>query len=178
MSTCICSVLPSSRLTLSLTDLLAKSVRKPTTGQDNAFSEVSRRQMPPLVCCTTSTICVSRLTGIPDGEDSNGISRASSVSAKDKANGNKRKPTKQRRDDSESFDSRSNYVAWCGPQQSTWAPAPQYFPVNSIPFNGQYQQPYPNTIPPPYGPNQAYAQVVPGNAFASQYNGMPTVSCT
>jgi len=117
---------------------------------------------------------VEKTDATPDGEDSNGISRASSVSAKDKANGNKRKPTKQRRDDSESFDSRSNYVAWCGPQQSTWAPAPQYFPVNSIPFNGQYQQPYPNTIPPPYGPNQAYAQVVPGNAFASQYNGMPT----
>jgi hypothetical protein len=105
------------------------------------------------------------------------MSRASSVSAKDKPNG-KRKAIKQRRDDSESFESRSQFVAWCGPQHPSWGPsAPQYFPVNAAPFNGQYQQPYPNTTQPMYAPGQPYTpQMMPNNAFNPQYTGMPTVS--
>ncbi|KAK4156261.1 hypothetical protein C8A00DRAFT_41226 [Chaetomidium leptoderma] len=112
-----------------------------------------------------------------DGEDGNGVSRASSVSAKDKPNGGKRKPTKQRRDDSESFESRSQYVAWCGPQHPTWGPsAPQYYPVSTAPFNGgQFQQPYPNTPQPMYPPAQPYTSpMMPNNGFTPQYTGMPT----
>ncbi|KAL2167612.1 hypothetical protein VTG60DRAFT_1048 [Thermothelomyces hinnuleus] len=107
-----------------------------------------------------------------DGEDSNGASRASSVSGKDKPNGGKRKP--KRRDDSENFESRSQFVAW--PQHPGWGPsAPQYFPVNAAPFAGQFQQPYPNTPQPVYAPSQAYApQMVPNNGFAPQYTGVPT----
>ncbi|KAL2133730.1 hypothetical protein VTI74DRAFT_1810 [Chaetomium olivicolor] len=110
-----------------------------------------------------------------DGEDSNGVSRASSVSAKDKPNGGKKK-TKQRRDDSETFESRSHYVAWCGPQHPTWGPAaPQYFPVSAAPFNAQFQQPYPNTPQPMYAPGQPYTpQMMPNNGFTPQYSGMPT----
>ncbi|KAK3378281.1 hypothetical protein B0H63DRAFT_548233 [Podospora didyma] len=108
-------------------------------------------------------------TATPDGDDSNGVSRASSVSAKDRSNvGAKRK---KRRDDSESFDSRSNYVAWCGPQQPTWAQAaPQYFPITGSPYNGQFQQPYPNTIQPAYGATQAYPQLMANAGFTPQYN--------
>ena len=115
-----------------------------------------------------------------DGEDSNGVSRASSVSAKDKPNGGKRKATKQRRDDSESFESRSQYVAWCGPQHPSWpTSAPQYFPVNAAPFNGQFQQQaYPTAPQPMYAPpGQPYTpQLMPNNGFAPQYTGMPAVS--
>ncbi|KAK0635637.1 hypothetical protein B0T17DRAFT_50976 [Bombardia bombarda] len=114
-------------------------------------------------------------TSAPDGEDGNGVSRASSVSAKDRANGaGKRKTNKQRRDDSESFDSRSQYVTWFG--QSTWAQAaPQLFAVNSSQFNGQIPQPYPNAIQSTYGgSNQPYPPMMPtNNGFAAaQYNGM------
>ncbi|UZP35940.1 hypothetical protein NXS19_003756 [Fusarium pseudograminearum] len=81
-----------------------------------------------------------------DGD--NGISRASSVSAKDKANAGKRGKTgKQRRDDSDSFDSRHHYTPYWGPQQQTWVSQPQYMPP-------------PN---PQYG-----AQVPPGPAYQSQ----------
>lgn len=113
---------------------------------------------------------------IIEGEDSTGVSRASSVSAKDKPNSGKRKP--KRRDDSESFESRSQYVAWCGPQHPSWGPsAPQYFPVNAAPFNGQFQQPYPTAPQPVYPPGQQFTpQMVPNNGFAPQYAGMPTVS--
>lgn len=114
--------------------------------------------------------------GTIDGEDSTGVSRASSVSAKDKPNNGKRKT--KRRDDSESFESRSQYVAWCGPQHPTWGPsAPQYFPVNAAPFNGQFQQPYPSAPQPIYPPGQSFApQMVPNNGFNPQYAGMQTVS--
>lgn len=128
-----------------------------------------------------------------EGED--GVSRASSVSGKDRVNTNSKRKTKQRRDDSESFDTRSNYVsiAWsAGPQQPTWAPVTsQYFPVNGGPFTGQqYQNPYPvaggpiqpiqpvQPVQPVYGQNQAYPQMIPNNGFPPQYNGVPTVSLT
>lgn len=113
-----------------------------------------------------------------DNEDGNGMSRASSVSGKDKPNGAKRKTNKQRRDDSESFESRSHYVAWCGPQHAAWgSAAPQYYPVNAAPFNGQFQQPYPNTPQPMFAPGQPYApQMMPNNGFTPQYGGMPAVS--
>lgn len=118
-----------------------------------------------------------------DGENSNGVSRASSVSAKDKPSV-KKKANKQRRDDSESFDSRSQYVVYYGgPQQSTWGPAPQAYPINNVPYNVQYQAPYPAAVPT-YAPNQAYSQnqgyqqnqaypqMVPNNGFAPQYGSM------
>ncbi|KAL1879906.1 hypothetical protein VTK73DRAFT_6718 [Phialemonium thermophilum] len=96
----------------------------------------------------------------PDNDDSNGVSRASSVSVKDKTAQPKRKTAKQRRDDSESFDSRSQYVPWCGPQQQTWV-APQYVPVGNVPFNAQYQQPKPTPPPPVVAPNQGLTPMMP-----------------
>ncbi|KAK4190608.1 hypothetical protein QBC35DRAFT_61557 [Podospora australis] len=111
-----------------------------------------------------------------DGEDGNGVSRASSVSAKDRNNGGKRKPNKQRRDD-EGFESRSQFVAWPGPNQQTWAPAPtQYLPINSPQFNAQYHQPqnYPVAVQSMYASGQQYPpQMIPSNGYAAQYNTMP-----
>ncbi|KAL2017645.1 hypothetical protein VTK56DRAFT_1913 [Thermocarpiscus australiensis] len=111
-----------------------------------------------------------------DSEDGNDVSRASSVSAKDRPNGGKRKPNKQRRDDSEGFESRSQYVAWCGPQQPTWAPAtPQYYPINAPQFNGQFQQIYANTPQPMYPPGQPYPpqQMIPDTGYTPPYPAMP-----
>lgn len=102
------------------------------------------------------------------------MSRASSVSARDRSTQTKRKAAKQRRDDSESFDSRSQYVAWCTPQQQTWV-SPQYIPVGNPQFNGQFQQPRPNALQPVYGTNPTYSQVMPNNGYASQFNPIPPV---
>ncbi|KAK4225917.1 hypothetical protein QBC38DRAFT_250697 [Podospora fimiseda] len=112
-----------------------------------------------------------------DGEENTGVSRASSVSAKDRTNGGKRKVNKQRRDDNEGFEPRSQFVAWCGPQQQTWAQAaPQYYPVSATQFNGQFPQPYPNGMPPIYAPppgHQYAPQMVVNNGYPAQYNGIP-----
>ncbi|OIW28911.1 hypothetical protein CONLIGDRAFT_681848 [Coniochaeta ligniaria NRRL 30616] len=111
----------------------------------------------------------------PENDDGNGVSRASSVSAKEKAAQGKKKTSKQRRDDSESFDSRSQYVAYAGPQQPTWGPA-QYMPVNNPPFNAPYQpqQQYPNALQPIYNTNQSYPQqMVPNNGFVPGYHSVP-----
>ena len=108
-------------------------------------------------------------------DDSNGVSRASSVSAKDKSNLGKRGKTgKQRRDDSESFDSRSQYTAYYPSQQPNWTP--QYVPIGNPQFNGQLQQPYQNPMAQPYpAAPQTYATMMPNNAYP-QYGNMPAVS--
>jgi hypothetical protein len=81
------------------------------------------------------------------------------MSAKDKSNLGKRGKTgKQRRDDSDSFDSRNQYTAYWGPQQQTWVPQPQYM----TPPNPQYgaQGPPPAPYQGQMGP--VYAQQGPG----------------
>jgi hypothetical protein len=116
------------------------------------------------------------LTCVTENDDSNGVSRASSVSAKDKA-GPGKKNKKQRREDSDSFDSRSHYVAYVGPQQPTWGPAPaQYMPVNNPQLAGPYQpqQHYPNALQPIYNSNQSYAQqMAPSSGFVPGFNPIP-----
>ncbi|KAI1389480.1 uncharacterized protein F4822DRAFT_202207 [Hypoxylon trugodes] len=107
----------------------------------------------------------------PD-DDANGVSRASSVSAKDKSNLGKRGKTgKQRRDDSESFDSRSQYQPYYHPHQPGWTP--QYIPVGHPQYNSPVQQPYQNPMPQAFPPPaQAYPAMVPNNAYP-QYANMP-----
>lgn len=98
------------------------------------------------------------------------------MSARDKSNLGKRGKTgKQRRDDSESFDSRSQYTAYYGtPQQPNWTP--QYIPIGNPQFAGQLQQPYQNPMPHNYpAAPQGYAPMMPNNAYP-QYGNTPTVS--
>lgn len=136
----------------------------------------------------------------PENDDGTGISRASSVSAKDRAAlGKKGKTGKQRRDDSESFDSRSQYTPFYHhSQQATWV-KPQFMLTGNlvnIPYNTQQQpqgQPLPqqqqqqphgphyasNNMQPPiaYGTSQSlYPPVVSGNSHIPPANGMPHVS--
>ncbi|KAK6856698.1 hypothetical protein PG995_006885 [Apiospora arundinis] len=116
----------------------------------------------------------------PENEDANGMSRASSVSGKEKSNiGRRGKTGKQRRDDSESFDSRSQYTPYYGtnPHQPSWAQA-QYVAVGNMPYNGQAQQPYQAPMPQGYpqaGP--AYPQMMPQGPMSGfpPYDPMATV---
>ncbi|WQF89020.1 Putative R3H domain, SUZ domain, R3H domain superfamily protein [Colletotrichum destructivum] len=120
----------------------------------------------------------------PDNEGENGVSRASSVSARDKTqNGKRGKMGKQRRDDSDSFDSRHNYTPYWGPQQQTWMPQPQYVPVSNQygapvqqqPQQQQPQQSYPNQIQAPYNttPTQTFAPMMPNAGYNASYPNMP-----
>jgi hypothetical protein len=110
------------------------------------------------------------------------MSRSSSVSTKDKAGQSKRpKPAKQRRDDSDSFDVRSQYTPFF-PQQPvqgpTWAPAPQYAPMGpQQPFNGVVQNNYQNPMPPQFVPSaQQFNPVMMNSGNIQPYNNMPQVS--
>ncbi|KAK0108342.1 hypothetical protein ONS95_003157 [Cadophora gregata] len=111
---------------------------------------------------------------IPDTEDVNEMSRSSSVSTKDRAPQNKRpKVPKQRRDDSESFDRRSQYTPFFPqPPVPTWVPQPQYPTVPTQPFNGTVQNNYQAVIPPFVQPVQQYSQNMMSNGNMQQYNSM------
>ncbi|KAK1997813.1 R3H domain-containing protein [Colletotrichum falcatum] len=112
----------------------------------------------------------------PDNDGENGVSRASSVSAREKPQSGKRGKTgKQRRDDSESFDSRHNYTPYWGPQQQTWMPQPQYVPVSNQYGAPVQQQPYPNQIQAPYNttPTQTFAPMMPNTGYNAAYPNMP-----
>ncbi|TEA14034.1 R3H domain-containing protein 1 [Colletotrichum sidae] len=113
----------------------------------------------------------------PDNEGENGISRASSVSARDKSNAGKRGKTgKQRRDDSDSFDSRHNYTPYWGPQQQqqTWMAQPQYVPVANQ-YGAPVQQSYSGPIQAPYNttPTQSFAPMMPNSGYNSYHNMPP-----
>jgi len=101
-----------------------------------------------------------------DGEE---MSRASSMSGKDRSNLGKRvKASKQRRDDLEGFDSRSQYTAYYGhPHQPNWSP--QYVAVGNpqypTPMPG-YQQSMTGTYP---NATQAYPPGMPATGYA-QFN--------
>ena len=98
------------------------------------------------------------------------------MSAREKSNLGKRGKTgKQRRDDSESFDSRSQYTAYYGPpQQPNWTP--QYIQIGNPQYNGQMQQPYQNPMPQAYpAAAQGYPPMMPNNGYP-QYGNMSTVS--
>lgn len=105
------------------------------------------------------------------------MSRASSVSLRDKNNGGKKM---RRRRDSDTFETRANYVAYApayGPShQPTWV-QPQYVSANAQ-FNGPVQQQqYPAPVPSIYGaPNSTYPPMAPGGGYGPQYNNVPNVS--
>ncbi|KAI0150948.1 hypothetical protein BJ166DRAFT_378202 [Pestalotiopsis sp. NC0098] len=126
----------------------------------------------------------SEKTGETTPDDVNGTSRASSVSGKDKSSLGKRGKTgKQRRDDSDSFDSRSQYTPWynthhyIGPQASAgWQP--QYGPTANGPYGGPVQQPYPGAMQQQFPQaSQGYPQMMQqpqGNGY-SPYGPMASV---
>ena len=118
------------------------------------------------------------LTSPTETEEGTEMSRSSSVSNKDKSSQGKRGKPKQRRDDSDSFDSRSQYTPWFPPQQTpTWVSAPQY-PQMAPPqqFGGVqnvYQAPAPQQFP---SPNMQYNPAMMSNGSMPNFSAIPQVS--
>ncbi|KAI0017679.1 hypothetical protein F4780DRAFT_772161 [Xylariomycetidae sp. FL0641] len=114
------------------------------------------------------------LTLLKETDDINGVSRASSVSGRERSNLGKRgKVGKQRRDDSESFESRSQFVPLMPPQsQMNWAP--HFVSPGAMPYGEQMQQAYAYPVPATYQtPPQGFAPMMPNNGYP-QYNAVPT----
>lgn len=119
----------------------------------------------------------SSINSPAETEEGNEMSRSSSVSTKDRAGQSKKpKPAKQRRDDNESFDKRSEYTTFFPQQQMpTWVAGPQYPAIGPQPFNGGVQGNYQNPMPPQFGPpNPQFNPGMMGNP-GMQYNNMPQV---
>ncbi|CZS92303.1 uncharacterized protein RCO7_00795 [Rhynchosporium graminicola] len=116
-----------------------------------------------------------------DTEEMNEMSRSSSVSTKDRAAQGKRpKPPKQRRDDSEPFDRRSEYTRFFPqPQVPTWIPQPQYAVMPTQPFTGPVQNNYQAAVPPQFvQPSQQYNPSMMGNPSMQHYGTMTQVNGT
>lgn len=116
-----------------------------------------------------------------DTEDGNEMSRSSSVSTKDRVSQGKRpKPPKQRRDDSESFDKRSQYTPFYPqPQGPTWVSQPQFNPMNPQQFNGAIQSAYTNAMPTQFvQPAQQFNSGMIGNSTMQPYGNMQQVRCS
>lgn len=107
------------------------------------------------------------------------MSRSSSVSTKDKASQGKRtKGVKQRRDDSENFDVRSQYTPFFPQQQQqspSWIPSPQYGPMALQPFNGMTQTNFQNPIAPQFVPPPQFNPTMMNNGNAQPYNNVAQV---
>ncbi|KAL7793542.1 hypothetical protein V8C37DRAFT_99301 [Trichoderma ceciliae] len=104
-----------------------------------------------------------------DGEY--GMSRTSSVSANRSSTSKKGKPIKQRRDDTDGFDSRRQYTPYWGPQQQTWASQSpnQFIPPANGQFNPQPVPSYPAQVAPMYGQQPPGYPAVQGMA--------PNIAC-
>ena len=111
-------------------------------------------------------------------EEGNEMSRSSSMSTKDRAGqGKKSKPAKQRREDNESFDKRSEYTTFFPPQQmSNWVSGAQYSPMIPQAFNGNIPGNYQSPLPPQFSlPTPQFNPAIMGNS-SIQYSNMPQVT--
>ena len=155
--------------------------RKRTTRRESGSSgTLVRPRHQPLVCLGKPRIEYQTTDPLAENGDGVGLSRESSVSAKDKSNlGKKGKNGRKRTDDTE-WDSRNKYQPFYGhPQQATWV-SPQYIPVGSPQFSGQLpQQSYQTPMPATYNaPAQPYQPMLQNNAYPQQVNNMHAVSST
>lgn len=152
--------------------------RKLTTKRGRGSSG-QRPQRSPLQVRTVALWfwCLDSADYYVENDDSTGVSRASSVSMRDRINGAKK--AKKRRD-SDTFDTRSNYIAYAPayghPHQATWA-QPHYMPAGAQLNGSVQQQSFPPAVPNMYGvPNQQFPPMVPGNGYGPPYNNMSNVS--
>lgn len=117
----------------------------------------------------------SEKNGESSQDNDTGMSRASSVSGRDKSSVGRKGRNERRRRDSGSFESRAQYaVYYPSPQQSPWGPQPQYVHVATPPFNGQAQQPFPNQGGAVYvPPGQSYTPMMPNAGYPPAYPTIP-----
>lgn len=102
-----------------------------------------------------------------DTDNSNDISRSSSVSVKDRVAHNKKTKLKQRRSDSDGFESRATFTPFYGQPSSAWMANTQYMPQPGQQYHGSMQSPHP-TPPGPYDQS-----VQSHGPFQSHWNGTP-----
>ncbi|CAD6445290.1 70c514b8-d18e-4d6f-9bf4-1db0f35ad1e3 [Sclerotinia trifoliorum] len=110
----------------------------------------------------------------PETEEGNEMSRSSSVSTKDK--GKRGKVGKQRRDDSESFDVRSQYTPYFPQQQAqpAWIPTQNYTAMGVQQYNGVMPNNYQNQMQPQFvPPPQPFNPAMMNNGNMQSYNNMP-----
>ncbi|TWU79206.1 hypothetical protein ED733_008944 [Metarhizium rileyi] len=133
---------------------MSASASKPTSESGSEIKDaklaanpkLSREEREELYKLARERIFGSSEDSIPENDGETGMSRTSSVSASNKTGGAKRgKPGKQRRDDSDSFDSRNHYTPYWGPQQQTWIPQSQGQYIPSAP--GQFAPQPPTSYP-------------------------------
>ncbi|KAL5606069.1 hypothetical protein BROUX41_006161 [Berkeleyomyces rouxiae] len=155
--------------------------RKTREEREEAYNEARKR----IFGTSSSTpAAANSVDNTSEVEADNGISRASSVSTKDKSTANSRrtKNPKQRRD-SGTFESRHNYVQqWSHPQQWGSQPQPHYVPIGSLyqspqgppPNQNQQlssaQQPYTNQSSAAYsnGAGQATGPIPNAHGYSHQ----------
>ncbi|CCE34041.1 uncharacterized protein CPUR_07972 [Claviceps purpurea 20.1] len=143
-----------------------------------ASQKLSREEREEMYKLARERIFGSSEDVITENDGETGISRTSSVSANNRANATKRGKTgKQRRDDSDSFDSRHQYTAFWGPQQQTWVPQSQgqYIPSAPGQFGGQPPASYHAPVAPCYAQQAPAYQNMPVMAPNSNFPvyGMP-----
>ncbi|KAI9738519.1 MAG: hypothetical protein M1818_005416 [Claussenomyces sp. TS43310] len=114
----------------------------------------------------------------PDTEEGNGMSRSSSVSTRDRSGAGKRGKTgKQRRDDSETFDVRSQYTPYFPPSQQhqqSWTTVPQYAPISVPQFTSPMQASYQGEPSSHYLPStQQFPPAMIGPASIQPFNQIP-----
>ncbi|KAF7549831.1 hypothetical protein G7046_g8214 [Stylonectria norvegica] len=128
--------------------------------------KLTREQREEMYKVARERIFGSSEDSIAETDGDNGVSRTSSMSAKDKSNLGKRGKTgKQRRDDSDSFDSRNLYTPYWGPQQQTWIPQPQYMSPPNPQYSGQASV-------PPYQAQMAPIYTQQNPAFPAMATGV------
>lgn len=142
--------------------------------QAQANSKLSREQREEMYKLARERIFgSSEENSTVDNDGMAEMSRSSSVSNARSTASKRGKTGKQRRDDSDSFDSRHHYTPYWGPQQQTWIPQTQQQPQwigpspqvggQSPSMYGQQQHPmyaqpdtgYPMAPVPPPGPGYA-----------------------
>ncbi|KAK2612354.1 hypothetical protein QQS21_001618 [Conoideocrella luteorostrata] len=134
-----------------------------------ASQKLSREEREEMYKLARERIFGSSEDSIPENEAEIDMSRTSSVSASNRANTTKRgKSGRQRRDDSDSFDSRNQYTPFWGPQQQTWVPQSQGQYIPSMP--GQFSAPQQASYAAQVAPS--YAQQAPG------YGNVPVMAPT
>ncbi|ATZ49431.1 hypothetical protein BCIN_04g05820 [Botrytis cinerea B05.10] len=109
----------------------------------------------------------------PETDEGNEMSRSSSVSTKDK--GKRGKVGKQRRDDSESFDVRSQYTPYFPQQQNqpAWIPTQNFGAMGVQQYNGVMPNNYQNQMQPQYAPPpQPFNPAMMSNGNMQPYNNM------
>lgn len=102
------------------------------------------------------------------------MSRSSSLSTKDK--GKRGKIGKQRRDDSESFDVRSQYTPYFPQQQAqpAWIPNQHYGAMGAQQYNGTMQNNYQPQMQAQFAPPpQSFNPSMMNNGNMQPYNNMP-----